>query len=219
MAVGTREYIAEFIGTFGFVFYGTVSVTVFAGAGLLGIGFAHGLILMAIVYALGPVSGAHVNPAVSVAMVVQRKLTASDGAAYVIFQCLGAAFAGLFHSIIIPQGANVAYGLTFPTRAIGNNPFTAVVIETLLTFFFVLVIFSVTLNEKATPGVSGAAIGMTLAASIMVGGAFTGAALNPARALGPAIASGIFNTLWVYWVGPIIGALIAGYVYAFLQRT
>lgn len=219
MLVGTREYIAEFIGTFALVFYGSVSVTVFAGAGLLGIGFAHGLILMAVVYALGPVSGAHVNPAVSVAMVAQRKLAPSDGAAYMIFQCLGAAFAGLFHSIIIPQGANVAYGLTFPTPAIGSNPFTAVIIEALLTFFFVLVIFSVTLNEKVAPGVSGAAIGMTLAASVIVGGAFTGAALNPARALGPAIASGLFNTLWVYWVGPIVGALIASYVYVYLQRA
>ncbi len=226
MALGPREYLAELIGTFALVFYGSMSVSVFVqvlalnapSGALVGIALAHGLTLMVMVYALGPISGCHINPAVTVAVVAQKKMGATDGVAYIIFQSLGAGFAGLLHSLILPNAKSVWYGLTFPTQAIGRSALMATLIEAVLTFFLVLVIFQVTVSGKAPPGVSGLAVGMTLTASILIGGPLTGGALNPARALGPAIASGIVDTLWVYWVGPIIGALVASYAYAYLQR-
>jgi len=226
MPLGSREYVAELIGAFALVFYGSMSVTVFAqvlalnspAGGLLGIALAHGLILMVMVYAIGPISGCHINPAVTVAVMAQRKIGVTDGIAYIIFQSLGAGFAGLLHSFILPGARQYGFGGVFPTLTIGGSDLTATLIEAVLTFFLVLVIFQVAVSREASPGVSGVAIGMTLTAGILIGGPLTGGALNPVRALGPAIASGFFDHQWVYWVGPILGGLVASYVFAYLQR-
>lgn len=222
-----RAYVAELIGTFALVFFGSVSVTVFVvilglsapAASIIGIALTHGLVLMVMVYALGPISGCHINPAVTVAMLAARKLEPNDGIAYIVAQLLGAGIAGVAHAALLPQGVSLAFGLTVPDPvSIQGSPFKAVILEAIFTFFLVLVMFGTAVSKKASPAASGIAIGMTLTAAILIGGPLTGASLNPARTFGPAIASGFYLNLWVYFVGPIAGALIASAVATFLSK-
>jgi MIP family channel proteins len=221
--LGRRAYIAEFIGTFALVLFGSLSVTIFASnvlglsspaASLIGIAFAHGLILMVMVYAVGWISGCHINPAVTITAVALRRLDFDDGVGYLVAQVLGAVLAGWAHLIIQPyNGALTHYGSTRPTAAIGGSSLIALVVEITITFFLMFSVYAVLYTGKVPQGASGVLIGMTYTADILIAGPLTGGAANPARALGPAIASGDYLTLWVYWVGPIIGALIAGFVY------
>jgi len=228
MKMGRQAYTAEFIGTFALVFFGSVSVTIFIpvlgvgapAASFIGIALAHGIILMAMVYAIGSISGCHINPAITITAVALRKLDVDDGVGYIIAQVLGATVAGLAHELILPgNGALTNFGLTAPTPAIGQNDAVAVVVEMIITFFLMFSVYAVLYTDKVPAGASGLLIGMTLTADILIAGPLTGGAANPARALGPAIASGSFGSLWVYWVGPIIGALLAGFVYQYLLTT
>jgi len=223
--MGRQAYVAEFIGTFALVFFGSVSVTVFLpvlgvaapASSFIGIALAHGLILMVMVYAIGSISGCHINPAITITAVALRRLDVDDGVAYIMAQVLGATFAGLVHELILPgNGKLTNFGLPAPTPAIGQSDAVAVVVELIITFFLMFSVYSVLYTDKVPAGASGLLIGMTLTADILIAGPLTGAAANPARALGPAIASGTFGTLWIYWVGPIIGALLAGFVYQYL---
>ncbi len=210
-----RRYLAEFIGTFALVFVGSMVVAV--GAERLGGGpstvviaaFGHGLILMAMIYALGAVSGAHVNPAVTIALAVLRKISPPDAAGYIIFQLLGAVVAGLIHAAILVKGPT-SYGLTVPAADITDG--AALLVEAVLTFFLVTAVLGVAVSGRAPSGFHGLAIGLTFTAGILVGGDLTGASLNPARTFGPAIVSGDFTSHWVYWVGPIAGGLLAALV-------
>lgn len=223
--MGRQAYIAELIGTFALVFFGSVSVTIFLpvlgvsspAASFLGIAFTHGIILMVMVYAIGYISGCHINPAITITAVALRKLEVDDGVAYVLAQVLGATLAGWAHKLILPgNGALVYFGATLPGPAIANSDLVAVVIELIITFFLMFSVYAVLYTDKVPAGASGLLIGMTLAADILIAGPLTGGAANPARALGPAIASGHYDSLWVYWVGPIIGALLAGFVYQYI---
>lgn len=224
MTLNWRAYLAELIGTFALVFFGSASVTIFVvvlgfaspGAALLGIALTHGLVLMAMVYTLGPISRCHINPAVTISIAGLRKITPPDAVLYIVFQLLGASVAGLTHSVILPMGRGVNFGLTFPTQNIGGNPNTATLIEAIITFFLVLAVLSTALSGKAAPGVTGISIGMTLTLGILFAGPLTGGAANPARAFGPGIASGALGTQWVYWLGPIVGGLIAAATYDYL---
>lgn len=223
--MGRQAYIAEFIGTFALVFFGSVSVTIFLpvlgvsspAASFIGIAFAHGLILMVMVYAIGTISGCHINPAITITAVALRKMDVEDGAAYLVAQVVGATFAGLAHFVILPgNGALTKFGLPSPSSVIGQSDAVATVVELIITFFLMFSVYAVLYTDKVPAGASGLLIGMTLAADILIAGPLTGGAANPARALGPAIASGSFGSLWVYWVGPIIGAVLAGFVYQYL---
>jgi len=226
MKVGRRAFIAEFIGTFALVFFGSLSVTIFASnvlgfgspaASIIGIAFTHGLILMVMVYAIGWISGCHINPAITITAVALKRLDFDDGVGYLLAQILGAVLAGLVHLLIQPgNGALTHYGAVAPTPAIGGSNLTALVIEAIITFFLMFSVYAVLYTGKVSQGASGVLIGMTLAADVLIAGALTGGAANPARALGPAVASGDYTHLWVYWVGPIVGALIAGFVYEHL---
>ena len=220
--MGRQAYIAEFIGTFALVFFGSVSVTIFLpvlglsspAASFIGIALAHGLILMVMVYAIGYISGCHINPAITITAVALRKLEMDDGVAYIVAQVLGATLAGLAHFVVLPgNGALTKFGLPLPTVVIGQSESVATVVELIITFFLMFSVYAVLYTDKVPAGASGLLIGMTLVADILIAGPLTGAAANPARALGPAIASGTYQSLWVYWVGPIIGALLAGFVY------
>lgn len=211
-----QPLIAELIGTFALVFFGSMSVSIFSGAGALGIlpiALAHGLALMIMVYSVGRISGAYVNPAVTIAMLSLKKIGFTTAILYIVFQLIGASLAGFAHSQILTSASSSFYGLPQPTDMIGKSQFYAVIIEAILTFFLAFTILN------ASSEISGFAIGMTLAAGILIGGTLTGAALNPARAFGPAIISGNFATQWVYWLGPIAGALIAGVIYKFLSAN
>ena len=224
--MGRRAYIAEFIGTYALVFFGSLSVTIFASnvlglsspaASFIGIAFTTGLILMAMVYAIGWISGCHVNPAVTITAIALRKLDFDDGLAYIVAQLLGAVLAGWTHMFIQPgNGALTGYGGVAPTPAIGGSDLVALVVELIITFFLMFSVYAVLYTDKVPAGASGLLIGMTLTADILIAGPLTGGAANPARALGPAVASGYYSSLWVYWVGPIIGALLAGFVYEYL---
>lgn len=221
MKMGRQAYTAEFIGTFALVFFGSVSVTIFLpvlglatpAASFIGIALTHGLILMVMVYAIGSISGCHINPAITVTAVALRKMEVDDGIAYIIAQVLGATLAGAVHAFILPgNGYLTKYGLPLPSSPIGQSEGMAVVVELIITFFLMFSVYHVLFTDRVPAGASGLLIGMTLTADILIAGPLTGGAANPARALGPAIASGTYQSLWVYWVGPIIGALLAGFV-------
>ncbi len=211
-----NKYIAELIGTFALVLFGSMSVTLYAGAGdnlgFLSIAFAHGLTLLILVYSIGPISGCHINPAVTIGAWIARKISSFDGVMYIIFQLLGAALAGVVHAAIL-RSSTANFGI--PTVA-ANNEAVGLVIEAILTFFLVFTIFGTAMNPKSPPGFAGLAIGMALTLGLIMGGPITGGALNPARWFGPAIAANSLGQWWVYVFGPIIGGGLAAYVYSTL---
>lgn len=210
-----KIWIAELMGTFALVFVGAGAVIATtnynAGFGMLGVAFAHGLVLMSMIFAVGRISGAHVNPAVTISMVATGKQKIESGIAYIIFQLIGATIAGFLLLFLFPQG--IGSHLGSPDVAGGFGILHAVVLEAILTFFLVWTIFATAVDEKNSKAIAPLAIGLVLTFDILVGGNFTGAAMNPARAFGPAIASGYWATQIVYWIGPIAGGLIAAFLY------
>ncbi|MDE1798132.1 MAG: aquaporin [Candidatus Micrarchaeota archaeon] len=211
-----RPYVSEFLGTFGLVFIGAGAVLVnglTGGAvGLTGIALAHGLVLMVMIYALAGFSGAHFNPAITVALWAQKRVDSAKAAAYVASQLLGAAAAGILLGQLFPA-ATAAQLYGFPATV---EPAFGVLLEAVLTFFLVSSVYAFAVSKKAPAHVFGAGIGLVLAFDILVGGPFTGGAMNPARAFGPALASGVWGPQLVYWAGPILGALAASLVWEYM---
>jgi MIP family channel proteins len=204
--------IAEFAGKFGLVFIGAGAVAV-GTAGLVGVALAHGLILTVIVAALGSVSGAHVNPAVTLAVWIRNEITAGKAVAYWVVQILGALAAALVLRFVL-GGAGSGLGAT-TLGAVTQTQ--GVVIEAVLTFFLATAVLRTAVRK--TLGEAGPlVIGLTLGAAILMGGPLTGASLNPARTLGPAIATGNFADLWVYLAGPALGAGLAALLDWSLER-
>ena len=209
--------IAELIGTFALVFIG-------AGAGALGIGglvgvaFAHGLVLACFVYAYGHVSGTHVNPAVTLGVLLAGKIAAGRAVAYWVAQLAGGALAGYALAWCLGGtetglGATVlAEGLQAGGATIDVTPAMGVVIELILTFFLVNAVLNTAVSGKAGD-LAGLAIGLTLTFAILMGGPLTGASLNPARTFGPALATGDWTDFWVYLVGPLAGGAVAALLY------
>ena len=218
----SREYIAELVGTFALVFIGAGAVTTNAftngAVGIVGIALAHGLTLMAMIYAVGHISGTHINPAVTVAMAASRQIPVKKAAGYIVSQLIGAAIAGGALLVIFPS-APASLGATL--LASGISPATGILIEAILTFFLVWTIFGAAVDKKGGAGpFVGIAIGLVLTLDILFGGALTGASMNPARSFGPALASGNFADFWVYIVGPVVGGLVAAGLYklSFLRK-
>jgi aquaporin Z len=224
-----KKYAAEFIGTLVLVLMGCGSA-VLAGSsiGFVGISFAFGLSLLAMVYAIGGISGCHINPAVSISMLAAGKLSAKDAVAYIVAQCLGAVV-GAAALYVIAIG-NPSYNLAI--NGLGQNGYdaaspagfsmtSAFVAEVLLTFIFLLVIHGST-SEKVPKGFAGIPIGLSLVLIHLVGIPVTGTSVNPARSLGPAVIVGLVDStalsqLWLFWVAPIIGGLIAAAVWRAIQ--
>lgn len=212
-----RRLTAEFVGTFTLIFIGAGSIVALAagleGSGLITVALAHGLAIGVMVSAVGHVSGGHFNPAVTIGAWITRKISLGDGAAYIAAQLAGGGAGALLLRVSTPAEAWRAMDLGTPQVA-GVGPGQAVVIEATLTFFLVWVIFATAVDPEGAFGkVAGLAIGFTIAMGIMMGGPFTGAAMNPARALGPALVSGAWGGQWVYWVGPIAGGVMAAALY------
>jgi MIP family channel proteins len=211
--------VAEALGTFMLVFFGCGSVvmTAYPGGnwGVLGISIAFGIVLSVAITATMPISGGHLNPAVTIALAAMRRVAPVTAAAYVAAQLLGAVLAGLALKGLVPAsiGGAVMYGT--PTVSGTLSIGTAIGIEALLTFFLMSAVYGTVVNYEKPP-VAGFGIGLTLVFAIMIGGAFTGGALNPARAFGPAVASGHWVAHVVYWIGPIVGALAAAALWEFV---
>ncbi|GAA4821038.1 aquaporin [Actinomycetospora corticicola] len=216
-----RAATAELIGTFALIFTGTaVAVSGALGRSIAGspvdslaVGLAFGLVLVALVSALGHVSGAHLNPAVTLALAVTRKFPWRFAPAYLVAQIVGAVLAslavwGVFGSAARDQAA---LGATVPATGAGIGQ--VLLVEVLITFLLMLVIISVATDERVAPAAVGPAVGFALAAAVLIGGPVSGGAVNPARALGPEIVSGTFTAFWAYLVGPIVGAVLAAVVY------
>ncbi|MEK6941397.1 MAG: MIP family channel protein [archaeon] len=216
-----QKYAAEIIGTFVLVFAGAGAVVTNSltngQPGLVGIAFAHGLALMAMVFVFGAISGTHINPAITISMLAAKKISAKESLFYIISQLIGATIAGLALLAIFPTAlANVALGTPQLNSVFGITFAVGTLIEIILTFFLALAVFALTQDKRNSTPFVGFAIGMALALSILVGGPLTGGALNPARAFGPAIISGHLENQLVYWIGPIIGAVLATTLYSWI---
>jgi len=228
--VNPRAWFAESISTFGLIFFGTLSVTLSAAIfgsglsieGIIMISLAHGATIGLMVYSFGHVSGGHINPAVTIPMMITRRIGIADGCAYIAFQLIGAIAAGFAHRAILPQGAKVNFGTQGgPSELLGGSAAAALGVEIILTFFLLTVIFMVAVHKKAPAGMAGLSIGGMIFLLHLVGVPLTGASMNPARTLGPAVASGYWEFHWIYWVGPIIGGIIAGLImnYVFVKKA
>lgn len=216
--------VAEAFGTFLFFFVGAGSVVLSeyvgpgvdlapGGATLLSVALAHGLTLAVLVSALGAVSGGHFNPAVTLAVWIMGRIPPMRAALYVVAQLVGALAAGLALKAVFPdswQPTNIGT----PALGPGITPLVGIGIEAVLTVLLVLAVIGTAVDARA-PKIGGLAIGLALTADILVGGPLTGAAVNPARWFGPAVASGAFADWYVWWVGPAIGAAVAALIYRF----
>ena len=231
MLVSGRSWFAEALATYALVFFGPLSVIVSASIfgpgltleGILLISFAHGSVIGLMVYAFGHVSGAHINPAVTIPMIITKKIGIKDGIGYIVFQIIGAILAAASLAVIMPDlGAAVNFGTQGgPSEHLNFNALSGFAAEAIFTFFLVLVIFMTAVHKKAPAGMYGLAIGGMIFLLHLVGVPLTGASMNPARTLGPALISGYWDFHWIYWAGPIIGGIIAGLImyYIFVKKA
>lgn len=211
MNVRTGELVAEFLGTFALVFIGAAAIL--SNAGLVGIALAHGLVLAIMISALGRVSGGVFNPAVAIGLAVTGKLSWPKAVAYIVAQLAGGAAAGFLLKALFPAAAIGAASLGTPLVAAGVEAWQAVVVEAILTFFLMTAIFGTAVDKKGPNQLAGFGIGTVLVFDILAGGSLTGASMNPARTFGPALAGNFWAGHWIYWVGPIIGAVVAALLY------
>ncbi|MER3555619.1 MAG: aquaporin [Meiothermus sp.] len=206
-----RAFIAEFLGAFALVFVGVGAIAATQGGELLTIAFAHGLAIGLSIVALGAISGGHFNPAVTFGMLITGRINLAGAIGYWIAQLLGGLVAAFFIGALYNTGA-VASGTPVPGN--GHTAVQALMMEIFLTFFLISVIFGAAVHNSYT--FAGLAIGLTITMDILAGGAVSGAAMNPARVLGPAIVGGNWADHWVYWAGPLVGGGLAALLYDYL---
>jgi aquaporin Z len=214
----TKKYLAELLGTFVLVLFGTGSAVI-AGKtiGVLGIALAFGIAVLVMVYAIGAISGCHINPAITLAMLANGKIGGKDAALYILAQCIGAVIASAL--LLAVMTGNPSYVLA--TDGLGQNGYgsaspggfsllSGLIAEVVLTFIFIMVIFGAT-SKAAPAGFAGIAIGLSLTTVHLVGIQITGTSVNPARSLGPALIAGgtALSQLWLFIVAPVIGGLLA----------
>lgn len=206
-----KKAVAEFMGTLFLVLIGTGAV-VFE-VGMVGVALAFGFIFIAMAYSIGTISGAHVNPAVSIAMFVNGRMSFTEFMVYVIAQLVGAVAGSAILQYILTQMGSDATNLGATVLADGLSVSGGFMIELVLTFLFVLVIVAAT-GKKGDPHLAGMVIGVTLTALILMGGTTTGVSLNPARSLGPALLMGgtALSQLWLYIVSPLLAGALAALV-------
>jgi aquaporin Z len=229
------KYFAELIGTFVLVFIGTGSAVLASGSnathsgtaiGFTGIAFAFGIAVLVMVYTIGPISGCHINPAITIAMLAAGKISGKDSIGYIIAQIIG----GILGSAVLLVIANGMPGYDIITNGLGQNGYGAhspggfsmistLITELVMTFIVLFVIFGAT-AKNASPGFAGLAIGLSLTAVHLVGITVTGLSVNPARSLAPALFAGgdALSQLWLFIVGPIVGALLATVVWKIFKR-
>jgi MIP family channel proteins len=221
------KFLAEFIGTFALIFIGAGAGAVVGGSvglpGIVAIAFAHGLTVMVFAFTYGSVSGGHFNPSVTVGVLAAGAMSVGEAAGYIVSQLIGGILGALLLRTIL-GGAETGLGTPELARnlALGTTTLTVTswagfMIEALLAFFLVTVVLGTAVAGRAS-NFAPLAIGMTLTLNILMGGALTGAAFNPARALGPMVATGNFSDAWLYLAAPIVGAIAAAILHTGLAR-
>jgi aquaporin NIP len=202
-----NKYLAEFLGTFALVFCGTGAIIINQQTGgsitHVGIAITFGLVVMAMIYTFGDISGAHLNPAVTLAFTIAKKFKLNCVLPYIAVQSAGAIFASLVLKFLFPD--NIFLGSTIPN---GSNE-QSFVLEFILTFFLMLVILQVAHGSKEQGMFAGIAIGSVVLLEAMFAGPICGASMNPARSYGPAIVSGQLTHIWIYLLAPTLGAITA----------
>ena len=216
------KLLAELIGTFAFVFIGAgAAAVVGTGAGLSGIAaiaFAHGLTIMVFAFAYGAISGGHMNPAVTVGVLAAGGMRVGEAVGYIVSQLIGGIAGALLLRAVLGGAAtglgapHLAHGLVLGATSLTITPAAGFLIEATLAFFLVTVVLSTAVAGRAG-SLAPLAIGMTLTLNIIMGGALTGAPFNPARALGPMVATGDFVDAWLYMIAPLVGAIVAAGVH------
>ncbi len=226
-----RAYLAEAIATYGLVFFGPLSVILAIASfgeelttqSVLFISLGHGGAIALMIYAFGHISGAHINPAVTIPMMITKKIGITDGIAYIASQLVGAVAAAATLKAILPElGAKVNFATQGgPSDLINNSIASGFTIEAILTFFLVTVIFMTAVHKRASPGWHGFAIGGMVFLIHLIAVPLTGASVNPARTFGPALISGFWEFHWLYWAAPILGGIIAGLImnYVFVKKA
>ncbi len=220
-----KAAVAEFLGPFALVMAGVGAIistqNLGDGGNLVAVGLAHGLAIALMVAAVGVISGGHFNPAVTIAMLATGNIKPVRAAVYIVAQLLGGiAGAGILTMIfpaLGPIGRNNV-GVNLGVLGLGPDvtPFGGVLMEAVMTFFLVLVIFGTLVDSRGPKALAPLLIGLAITMDIVFGGRITGAAMNPARAFGPEVVQQDFTNFWIYWVGPIIGGLVAAFLYTFL---
>jgi MIP family channel proteins len=223
----TPKLLAEFIGTFALIFIGAGAGAVVGDGvglpGLIAIAFAHGLTVMAFAFAYGSVSGGHFNPSVTVGVLAAGAMSAGEAIGYIVSQLIGGVAGALLLRTVLGGAATglgvpaLAHNLALGATTLTVTPWAGFVIEAVLGFFLVTVVLSTAVAGRAG-NLAPLAIGMTLTLNIIMGGALTGAAFNPARALGPMVATGNFSDAWLYLAAPIVGAIVAAILHTGLAR-
>ncbi len=211
-----NKLVAEFFGTFTLIFIGVGAIAADyatgGGLGLTGIALAHGLAIAVMVSATAATSGGHLNPAVTCGALVAGKIPPVTAVSYIVAQCLGALFAAFMIKLAVPSASLDAVGMGTPALGQGVGAGQALVMEAVLTFFLMFVVYGTAIDARA-PKVAGLFIGLTIAMGIMASGPISGGAINPARHFGPALMGGGMQNMWLYWVGPILGSVAAALVY------
>lgn len=209
-----QKILAETIGTFALIFVGVLAIA--NDAGLTGVAFAHGLTIAVMAVALGTVSGGQFNPAVSVGLSLYGGQSWNDTARFIAAQLVGGTLGALGALAVTGRAKLDAVGFGQPQPGEGFTDVQALTAEIILTFFLVLIILKVAVKQGHAW--AGLIVGLTITADILAGGPISGAAMNPARTFGPAVVSGNFSTLWIYIVGPLVGAALAAYAARYLGR-
>ena len=208
-----RRGLAEFVGAFTLIFIGG-GAGIVSHSDIVAVALANGLAIGIMVTNLGHISGGHFNPAITVGFVVTRRIKLALAAVYVFAQLLGAVCAAFLLRYLFTK---LAVKLTAPAPSPNITDWKALVLETVMTFFLVWAVWATAVDPRgAFKAIAGLAIGLTITIDVFVGGPITGAAMNPARAFGPEVAGNIWTGWWIYWIGPIAGALIASLVYEYL---
>ena len=214
-----RPLVAEFVGTLLFVFLGVGSVVANAASGnalgAVGTALAHGVGLAIIVTMTMPISGGHINPAISVALWLAKKIDGRTLGLYVLAQLVGAVMGALLVKAFFPAGASRVTSLGTPQLAGMLGLFEGIALEALFTFFLASAVFGTAVSAQA-PKVGGFGIGLAVFVCALTGGALTGAAMNPARAFGPALVAWDWHGQAIYWIGPMLGAAVAAALWRYV---
>lgn len=210
-----RRATAEFVGTFALVFIAAGSLAY--ARTLTDVGLAYGLVIVVMVSAVGHVSGGHFNPAVTFAFAITRRITLRLAAVYWVTQLVAAIAGAALLNFVLPKAATDSIKLGTPTLGQGVSSGHAVVVEAVLTFFLVFVVFATIVDPRGTfKQIAGLAIGLTITFDVLFAGAMTGAAMNPARAFGPQLIGNHWSSWWVWYLGPFAGAAVAAVLYELL---